>query len=278
MSVASVLSVTCALIIVGMLLAIAINVNYITSQMEENLVINVYLNDSLASAQKNEIERDLRGYGGVERVEFISKVQALKNAREFYKETPAYLEGYTEDSHPFPESFVVHMTSTDMIKQVRDFAGKLSGVREATYGEKNVDALLKFNEFTNIVSWVVVFILSVIAVFIIYNTIKLTVFSRKNDITIMKFMGATNWYIRVPFIIEGSTLGLLGACVSILLIRNLYYYLMGYLQSSLSVLPMGSSLAPAGWVMLQISISFVIYGILLGALGSVFSMKRFLRV
>ncbi len=145
-------------------------------------------------------------------------------------------------------------------------------------GNTTVDKLLKFNHFTTTISWVVFSILSLIAVFIIYNTIKLTVFSRRSDISIMKYVGATDWYIRFRFIIEGSALGLTGAVISILIIRNLYYFLFGMIQSSMTILPLGSSIAPPALVMMQITLYFVAYGIVLGFVGSMFSLRKFLNV
>jgi cell division transport system permease protein len=114
--------------------------------------------------------------------------------------------------------------------------------------------------------------------FIIFNTIKLTVFSRKNEIIIMKYVGATNWYIRIPFIIEGSLLGISGAVISVMIIRSLYFFMYGILQSSLTSLPLGTSLAAPSGVISQIFVYFLFYGIFLGTLGSSFSIKKFLHV
>ncbi len=278
MSLASVLSVVCALVIIGITLTVAINVNYITNQIESNLEIKVYLNNNLPQMQKDEIYTSLIGHADVGNVTYESKSEALAKFKESLNESDYLLDGYTEENSPIPDSYIVKLKTPENIKAVYAFAKNLEGVRDAVYGEQTVDKLLQFNKFTNLISWAIFLILSMIAIFIIYNTVKLTVFSRRSDISIMKYVGATDWYIRFPFIIEGSFLGLMGSAVSILLIRNLYYFLYGLLQGSISILPMGGSVAPPGMVMTQVSIYFIIYGIVLGALGSIFSLKKFLNV
>ena len=268
----------CALVIVGAILVIVLNVNYALAQMEERLTVNVYLEDEITEEQRTFVETQLNNNSYVQGVQFISKQQAWHIAVEMFKSTPHILEGYTEETHPFPEEFVVTLKSADSIVIVRDFAEQIPGVRRATYGDTSVELLLSFMSFVNNTSIILVIILSVIAVVIIVNTIKLTVFSRRNDITIMKYVGATNWYIRVPFVIEGAVLGLLGSIVSIMFIRNIYYFAVGYMQSSLVTMPLNASLAPISTVMMQISVIFIAYGILLGTIGSTLSMKRFLKV
>jgi cell division transport system permease protein len=129
----------------------------------------------------------------------------------------------------------------------------------------------------NGLSVIALIVMSVIAIMIIYNTIKLTVYSRSNDIIIMRYIGATNFYISSPFVIEGAVLGIIGAVVSLLLMANIYYVLLGAMGTSLSILPLGGSLAPASMIMTRLSVVFVVYGILLGAVGSMFSVKKYLK-
>ncbi len=279
MSLASVLSVVCALLIVGVIMAVVININYITGNIEKSLEVKVYLNDGISTAQQENIYRTLLAQDGVESVSYESKAEALENfAESLGEDNKSIISTYTPENSPLPASYIVQMNDSEKLADVYNVAVALDGVRDADYGEQTVKQLLKFNKFTNTLSWVVFSILSLIAVFIIYNTIKLTVFTRRNEISIMKYVGATDWYIRFPFIIEGATLGVLGAAVSVLLIRNFYYYLIGYIQGTISILPLGSTLAPAGMVMGRISLSFLLYGIFLGALGSSFSLKKFLHV
>ncbi len=279
MSVASILSVVCALVIVGVVLALAININYITDNIESNLELKVYLNDNIPSIVQDEIYKTIVSLDGVEDVTYESKADALKSFKESLgSENASIISNYTVENSPLPAAFIVKFTEARFIEPAYNQAIKMDGVKDAVYGEDTVNKLIQFNKFANTVTWVVSAILSLIAVFIIFNTTKLTVFSRRNEISIMKYVGATDWYIRFPFLIEGTLLGLFGAVFSILMLRNLYYFVAGILQGSLSILPLGQTLAPAGFVMSRIAVIFLIYGILLGTIGSSFSIKKFLHV
>ncbi|NLW70430.1 MAG: ABC transporter permease [Eubacteriaceae bacterium] len=279
MSLASVLSVICALIIVGVVMAIAINVNFITDQIEENLELKVFLENDVSEAQKQSIYKAINEMESVIEVTYQSKQEALDAFRKTLgDENSVLISGYTAENSPLPASYIVKFEHADDIAPAGDYLNLLEGVREAVYGEDTVNALLSFNKLINAATWIVLAILSVIAVFIIFNTVKLTVFSRRNEIGIMKYIGATNAYIRFPFIIEGMLLGIFGAGFSVLMLRNLYYFVVGMLRGTTSVLPLGESLAPAGLVIGQISMVFIAYGILLGAIGSSFSIKKFLKV
>jgi cell division transport system permease protein len=279
MSIASILSVISALVIVGVIFTIVINVNHIIKQIENSLEINIYLEDDITQLQKDNIYNTLLLNENVADITYQSKEAALEDFKESLGTDNDYLlSGYTIENSPIPASYIVKISDADKIHDVYLEAKDLSGVKEAVYGEQTVEKLLAFTKFTNIVSWVIFGILSLIAVFIIFNTIKLTVFSRKNEIIIMKYVGATNWYIRIPFIIEGSLLGISGAVISVMIIRSLYFFMYGILQSSLTSLPLGTSLAAPSGVISQIFVYFLFYGIFLGTLGSSFSIKKFLHV
>ncbi|MBO4360129.1 MAG: permease-like cell division protein FtsX [Eubacteriaceae bacterium] len=279
MSVASILSVVSALVIVGVVLSLAININYLTDNIEANLQLKVYLEDSIPSVVQEEVYKGLLSCEGVGDVEYQSKAEALQSFRATLGEKNAsIISSYTEENSPLPAAFIVTFEDASFIETAYLKAVEMEGVKDAVYGEETVRRLLKFNAFINTVTWVMFAILSLIAVFIIFNTIKLTVFSRRNEISIMKYVGATDWYIRCPFLIEGTLLGVCGSLFSILLLRNLYYYVVGLIAGSAAVLPFGTSLAPASMVLREISLIFLVYGILLGAVGSSFSIKKFLKV
>lgn len=279
MSVASILSVVCALVIVGVVMSVAININYLTDNIESNLELKVYLEDSIPSLVQEEIYKGLLSFEGVADVDYQSKEEALQSFRKTLGEkNSALISSYTEENSPLPAAFIVTFDDASFIRDAYLKAVEMDGVKDAVYGEETVSKLLKFNTFINTITWVVFAILSLVAVFIIFNTIKLTVYSRRNEITIMKYVGATDWFIRFPFLIEGTLLGISGSFFAILMLRNLYYYVVGLLSGSSSVLPLGTSLAPASYVINQISIIFLIYGIVLGAVGSSFSIKKFLKV
>ena len=277
MSVASVFSVVCSLLVMGVILALTINVTYITDKIEDNLEVKVYLQDYATAAQKDSIELGLYSNENVISVRYESKSQALQNFKNTLEDSAYLLEGYTDENSPIPDSFIVKVSSAEVLKGVSDYAKGYDGVKDAVYGKETIDALIRFNDFMTALSVVAFFAMGAISVLIICNTIKMTVHSRSNDIHIMRYIGATNFYISCPFVIEGALLGLIGAGISLLIMRNLYYILMGAMGSTLSILPLGSSLAPVGMVMLRLAVAFVVSGILLGSIGSMFSVRKYLK-
>lgn len=276
MSIASVISVLAALLILGIFLVFAFNVKHITGEMENQLELKVFLKKDVTAEQKETLESTFKNNANIANFEYQSKDKALKIMSDQLEQYQNILKGLEEDN-PLPESYIVKAKNADSIQVLNQEITKLNGVDYINYGEGYVDALIKFNNFANILTTGVVVILTGISLFIIYNTIKITVFARRKEIGIMKLVGATNWYIRIPFIIEGSILGLLGSILAILVIRNGYYYLLGLMQGQ-SVLMMGVSFASPASIMPLITQYFLIYGLVVGSVGSLFSIRKFLDV
>lgn len=275
MSIASVLSIIASLVILGIFLVIAFNVEHITKEMEDQLELKVFLKEDVTQDQKIDIENNLKSNNLIAEYSFETKEQALNNMSNELGQYSNILTGL-EDDNPLPESFIVKVNNAENIKKVNDQISGFDGVEDINYGESYVDALIKFNQYANIFTIGVLIILTGISLFIIYNTIKLTVFARRKEINIMKYVGATNWYIRFPFIFEGSILGILGSALAILVIRNVYYYLIGLIKGQ--TVMMGVSFASPGEIIPAIAGYFLIYGLIVGAVGSLFSIRRFLNV
>ncbi len=278
MSVASILSVVAALIIIGVFLVFALNLNFMTNEIENNLELKVYLNDDVTDKQRSDIKSAIQSNSLCKSITFESKDDALTNFKQDFGEKSYLLNGYEGKNNPLPASFIVKVTDSTKLKNMYDFSKNIEGVKDVVYGEEVVDNLLKFNDMASVACIVIFIVLSIVSIFIIYNTIKLTVYARRNDITVMKYVGATDWYIRFPFLIEGSILGLLGSSVAILIIRNIYYYVVGFIQGGGTGLSVGSSIAPPGFIMGEVTLLFIIYGIIIGAAGSAFSIRKFLDV
>ncbi|MEO1814793.1 MAG: permease-like cell division protein FtsX [Acetobacterium sp.] len=279
MSAASVLSVIAALIILGIFLILTINVQEVTKDVESKLELKIFLQSDFTDTQKETIEQALEKSDLIENVSFESAEEALEKFTVSLEDYAPLLSGYNSENNPMPASFVVRVTDPNDMEEVQtlamSFAGK--GVEYVRYGQEYVEALVSFNKFTNTLSIVVLVVLSMISIFIIYNTIKLTVFARRREIGIMKYVGATNAYIRAPFILEGTLLGLMGAIVAFLIIRITYYYILGLVGGNL-FLPVDASLASPDAVMGQLIFFFLLYGGFIGAVGSVFAIRKFLDV
>ena len=279
MSAASVLSVIAALIILGIFLILTINVQEVTKDVESKLELKVFLQSGYTEQQKTTIEETLNESPLIESVSFESSQEALDKFTVSLEDYAPLLSGYNSQNNPMPASFIIRVTDPNDLKAVQTLAMtfKDQGVEYVRYGQEYVEALVTFNKFTNTLSIVVLIVLSLISVFIIYNTIKLTVFARRKEIGIMKYVGATNGYIRAPFILEGTLLGLIGAVVAFLIIRIAYYYILGLVGGNL-FLPVDASLASPSVVMGQLVFFFLIYGGFIGAVGSVFAIRKFLDV
>lgn len=279
MSAASVLSVIAALIILGIFLILTINVQEVTKDVESKLELKIFLQSEFTDTQKETIEQALEKSDLIESVTFESAEEALEKFTVSLEDYAPLLSGYNSENNPMPASFVVRVTDPDDMEEVQTLAMSYEGegVEYVRYGQEYVEALVSFNKFTNTLSIVVLVVLSMISIFIIYNTIKLTVFARRREIGIMKYVGATNAYIRAPFILEGTLLGLMGAIVAFLIIRITYYYILGLVGGNL-FLPVDASLASPDAVMGQLIFFFLLYGGFIGAVGSVFAIRKFLDV
>ncbi len=276
MSMASVISVMAALIIVGVIAIIAMNVTFIVDEVESNLEMKIYMADDQPEASVEEIGSRIQANAHVTELAFVSKDEALDEFASWFGKNEQLLQGYAEQGNPLPSSYVIKVDNAENLDQIYKEFINIEGVEDIVYGQEYVSALLKFNKMINTVSIVVVLILSIISLFTIYNTIKLTVFARRGDIDIMKYVGAGKLYIKMPFILEGSMLGVLGALVAVLLLRNIYAMVLGSLKLG-TVMPLSASLAPFGLVIGPISYWFLLYGFIIGAVGSLISVSKFLR-
>lgn len=279
MSAASILSVIAALMILGIFLILSINVEEVTKDVESKLELKVFLQQDFTEAQKLTVEQALENDNMIESVTFESAQEALDKFSASLDEYSSLLSGYNSQNNPMPASFIIRVKDPSDLEAVQALAMnyKGQGVEYVRYGQEYVQALVSFNNFTNTLSIVVLIVLSVISIFIIYNTIKLTVFARRREIGIMKYVGATNNYIRAPFILEGTFLGLIGAIVAFLIIRITYFYILGFVGGS-TFLPVDASLASPDAVMGKLLFFFLIYGGFIGSVGSVFAIRKFLDV
>lgn len=280
MSLASVLSITAALIILGIFLVLTINIHQATSNIESGLQMQIFMKQEHTEEQKNNLQTELESNNLIAEVKYESKEEALQNFSSSLQSYSGLMSSFNDSNNPMPDSFVVKAKdaqSMEQIKQAIENSKQKDSIEYIKYGEDYVQALTNFNHFVNILCIVVVLVLSVISYFLIYNTIKLTVFARRKEIGIMKYVGATDSYIRTPFILEGAFLGIIAALVATMAIRTGYFYVLGFLGGS-ALLPISVNLASPSMVVAYIVLFFLAYGILIGTLGSMFAIRKFLDV
>jgi cell division transport system permease protein len=218
----------------------------------------------------------------IQSVKYESKATALKNFSNQLNSSSDLTDTFNSKNNPMPESYIVRAKNADNLgkikKQISQYNKKNNaGIEYIKYGKDYIKALTNFSHFINLFCIFVVIVLSVISYFLIYNTIKLTVFARRKEIGIMKYVGATDGYIRAPFILEGAFLGIIAALAATLAVRTGYFYILGYLSGN-ALLPITANLSSPAALIGQIVIFFLVYGILIGTIGSRVAIRKFLDV
>lgn len=276
MSLASVSSVVAVLVITGMILMFMVNIQYLADVVEDTIELKAFLELDLEQYEINDIKAQLEQTPNIDTTVFESKEEALEKFSEQIGERKDLISGLQENN-PLPNSFIITIKDANEADETSKAVANIEGVEEVKYGEEIVEKVLQSTKFVRIFTIIITIILAVVSVFIISNTIKLTVFSRKREINIMKYVGATNWYIRWPFLIEGAILGLMGSIFSLLILGYGYYYFIGMAKNT-ALSMISHSLVPAGEMISQISIYFIIAGVFIGIIGSILSVRRFLKV
>ena len=214
MSVASIGTVAVSLFIFGMFLMMVMNMNKLAENMESQVQINVYLLDKVDREQARDIEKDLKEIEGVESVGFVTKDEAMERFKDRLGDQKTLLDALDE-TNPLPDSFEVTVTNPDLVKTAAEKMEKLDGVECAKYGQDVMEHLFEITRLLRIFGFTLMLVLAFATLFIISNTIRLTVFARRKEIAIMKYVGATDWFIRWPFVMEGMVLGLFGSIIAI---------------------------------------------------------------
>ena len=273
MTFASIGTVAVALFVLGVFLILVMNMNKMASSLESQVQISVYISDNLPEAGRKEIERMTRDMKSVSAVEYVPREVALKKLQERLGENKKILDALGE-SNPLPNSFLVTLKSAEDVKKTAALIADLYGVEEVKYGQDVAANLFELTHLIRFFGLILMTLLLFATVFIISNTIRLTVFARRKEIAIMKYVGATDWFIRWPFILEGVGLGFIGGGVSALVLRNFYSAMVAKVYESLTFFPMVEQYP----FMNYLTIALIGAGIFIGILGSTVSLKRFMEV
>ncbi|MBB6215772.1 cell division transport system permease protein [Anaerosolibacter carboniphilus] len=276
MSVASVGSVASALVILGIVFMLVLNINSLAESAKEQFdSVQVYLKDEVDGVGIEKIGAAIIALEGIEDIDFLSKEEALNNMKEQWGDQGYLLEGL--ETNPLPNSFVIKMKDVSYADAVVKALKKQDGIEEVKYYKDIVDNLLRITHFIRLVGIGLIAILIGISMFIIANTIKLAVAARYREINIMKYVGATNWFIRWPFLIEGVVLGCIGALIALSVVGYGYKIAFDMVTQKLYVM-LSAYMIPSTIAVQNLAVIFVVLGAGIGALGSIFSMRKFLRV
>lgn len=276
MSMASIGSIASALMILGLVFIIILNMNSLAESAKNQFdSIQLYLKEDLEQSKIDEIGKTVESIEGVKALDFLSKEDALKHMKEEWGEQGYLLEGL--EKNPLPNSYVIELVDISYANEVVSKVKGLQGLDEVKYYRDVVDRLLKVTDIIRTTGIVIIGILILISMFVVSNTIKLTVIARYREINIMKYVGATNWFIRWPFLLEGMVLGFVGSIIALSVVGFGYSRVFAYITQKLYVMITAYMIVPSV-IINNMSIIFIILGTGIGALGSIFSMRRFLKV
>ena len=273
MSFASISTVAVSLLVLGMFLMIFLNTNNLAQYLESQVQVSVYMQDSATEKELASVKEKLAKMPGVVKVTQVSKTQALERFKKRLGDQEQLLHSLGKEN-PFPNSFEVQVDSPERIKVLTPQLGQLPKVETAKFGQEVVEHLFQLTKILRFGGILLVVFLAMATLFIISNTIRLTVFARRKEVIIMKYVGATDWFIRWPFLLEGMTLGFFGAVVAFILINSIYSGLLERIHATLAFLP----LLPTSPLLLYVDLFLLVAGTGIGALGSYISLRKFLRV
>ena len=272
------LMIMCAtMIIFGLFFIIGENINHIMNELEMQQGMQVFIKEEATEKEISELGDKIKALSGVNQVEFVSKEDALKQMKEKVGDKQFLLSGYDENN-PFPASYVVTLTDLKESDNVQKEIETFDNIKSIQKRGDTVNALLRVANFVRILSGAILILLVVISIFIIANTIKLTVHARRREISIMKYVVATNNFIRWPFIVEGIIIGVVAALISIMLLGVLYNVVSNKILSIAGSNIINISLLTFSDMFTLIIVVYLALGIGIGTLGSMISMRKYLDV
>ena len=274
MTLASVFAITAMLLILGIFFLLIINVNTAAESVKKDYnTIEVFMLEETDETRTQQIINDVATWSNVAAAVYRSKDQAMQILKDRWGDSAYLLD--TLESNPLPNSIVITVADLESADKVAVKAKNIQGIEDVKYYKDTVDKLLKVTNGMKIAAMIIMAFLVVVSIVVVSNTIKLTVFARSEEITIMKYVGATNWFIRGPFLAEGIIIGIVSALVSVGMIALVYTRVIETVGPGL-VRILSVPLVPADFMIINLIYIFLSLGISIGAWGSIISMRRFL--
>lgn len=277
MAFASIVSILSVLLILSTVLIIVLSVNKTVGDTKEKInEIKVFLLDGVDEQGIKDLELKLKNIDGVKDVKFISKDEGLESMFQDWENKGYLLEEYKKDN-PLPNSFKVTVNNIENINIVADDIKMIPGIEMVKYLSQEIVHLLTISKYMQLGGFGLIIALIFISIFLISNTIKLSINSRRKEIEIMKYVGATNNYITGPYVFEGILIGLVASLLAILAVKFGYTYIYNYIAGSKSSI-FSEVLVNPDVIIYDFSIIFITLGVGIGILGSINSLKKLLKV
>ncbi len=273
MTTASVSVLIACMIIIGTAYLFAQNVSNFMQQIEQQNEIVAYIDDQVPEEDYQPLQQKIEKISGVGAVDFVTKEEALEEYRATLGEEGDYLDSFTGEDNPLRNSFVITINDLTLFESASSTIAEFEEIANVRDTQKIVNVLLSLRKVVQILGFWVMVILGLVSLFIISNTIKIAMFNRKNEINIMKYVGATNWFIRWPFVFEGLFIGLVAAIICFGIQWYIYNYLFAMLFQSIGFI----QLVPFSQLYVDIIIIFGAIGIFVGVFGSITSIRKYLN-
>ena len=274
---ASIIIMFATMFIFGIFFVIGENVNSVIHQIEEQQGIQIFIKEDATDEEIEALENEIKNISGVNQVTFVSKEDALNSMKATLDDNQELLDGWDEEN-PFPASFFVTLTDLSLNEQVQEQVYKLENIDEIASENNTINKLREFANGIQIMTAVILALIIIISIFIISYTIKLTVHARRREISIMKYVGATNGFIRGPFIVEGIIIGVISAVIALIILGLSYNAVMGSIGNSVLIQDIGIGLLSFADMFFLVLAVYLGLGIGIGILGSVISMRKYLKV
>jgi cell division transport system permease protein len=271
MSFAAITVIAACLVIMGSFGLVAHNVNQMVTSMEQTNILLAYVDDTYTEIQARSVGTRINMLDNIERSDFVSKDQALEN---FIENAGAFAEGLREGDNPFRHRFVITMRSISLQNETVRLLQGINGIAEVRGSEQMNEIITSLHTAVNLISFSLILMLSVVSIFIVANTIKLATYDRREEIAIMRVVGATRRFIRFPFFIEGAIIGVMGGIVAYIAQWGIYGLLAGGIAGAGIFIPF----TEFSDLQLRVIVLFLFGGLTAGVLGSTLTIRRFLKV
>lgn len=271
---ASVATVAATLFILGLFLLTVLNVQQLMKEVESKVEVKIVLNDDIKVNEQKDIEKAIKDTTGVVDVTFESKEDALKNLKEWFGDEYSSLLDGLDKENPMPTSYIVKVQKPETVSSVVQNVKGMPGIYAIKDAREFVDKIIAITNVVKYIGVAIFVVLIGVSLFLIGNTIKLTVYARRREIGIMKYIGATDWFIRWPFILEGAFIGIFGALIADALLYFGYRFVFERMSTQLIIM----KLINPSYVISAISGQFLLGGIFIGVLGSILAIRKFLSV
>lgn len=274
MNITAVLAISAMMLILGLFFVSFVNVDLFANVIKQDYnIVEVFLDDNNTDAVNKDIGSRLKETKGVDKVEYRSKDDAIKIMKKRWGDNGYLLDSLSDN--PLPNSYLVYVRDKSVADKISKSATSISGVEDIKYYQDTVEKLQRITNFIQTASIITMIFLIIVSVIIVANTIKLTVFARSKEISIMKYLGATDWFVRGPFLFEGIILGFVSATISTALMYVIYSRLIGVVGPDIMRM-LSVPVVPTSYLIPNVMIIFIALGVGVGTCGSIISIRRFL--